>query len=146
MLVVNSQEDGYQAIEMCEIFYDTVPDDPDEGGYDDNVDYSGNMNDIDSGNDGMHADGSEGDVAGDTDDVDAAEANDVAIYHTAYTNGAVNYDVGSNTKNNDATEADNADADDNTKYGNNVGMDEVPMPLMMLKLIIMILDINPNMV
>ena len=32
MLVVNDQEDGDQAIEICKIFYDAVPDDPNDGG------------------------------------------------------------------------------------------------------------------
>ena len=32
ILVVNDQEDGDQAIEMCKTFYDTVLDDPNDGG------------------------------------------------------------------------------------------------------------------
>ena len=32
MLVVNHQDDGYKAIEMCKNFYDVVPYDPYDGG------------------------------------------------------------------------------------------------------------------
>ena len=32
LLVVNDQEDGDQAIDMCKTFYDAVPDYPDYGG------------------------------------------------------------------------------------------------------------------
>ena len=32
ILLVDDQEDGYQAIETCKTFYDAVPDDPDDGG------------------------------------------------------------------------------------------------------------------
>ena len=91
---------------------------------DDNVDDSDNENAIDAGNDNMNVYGSEGDVSGDTYDVDGADTNNFAINHTTYT----------------------VDADDNTKGGNNVGIDEVKMPLMILTLIIMMLDMKPKIV
>ena len=87
-----------------------------------------------------------GDVGGDTYDVDVDDANDVTIYHAAYTADADNDDVGSNTNNDAKNDADNADADDNTKDGNNVGMDEVTMPLMMPTPILLMLALNPKMV
>ena len=99
------------------------------GGDNDKVDDYGNENDIDDNNDNRKADGSEGDVGGDTYDDDAADDNYVSIYYSAYT-----------------ADADNDNADDYTKYGNNVGMDEVPMPLMILTLIMMMISLKPNMV
>ena len=116
------------------------------GGDYDNVDDYGNVNDIDDGNDKSNEDGSEVNVGGDTYDVDASYTNDVTIYHAAYTADADNDDVVSNANNDDTNNADNSDADENIKDGNNVGMDEVPMTLMMLKLIMLILDLKPNMV
>ena len=96
---------------------------------DDNVDDSGNENAIDAGNDNMNAYGSEGDVSGDTYDVDGTDTNNFAINHTTYT-----------------VDADKADSDDNTKDSNNAGINEVKMPLMMLTLIIMMLDMKPKIV
>ena len=55
------------------------------GGDIDNVDGSGNENDIDAGNEKMNAYGSECDVVGDTYDDGADDNNDVAIYFALYT-------------------------------------------------------------
>ena len=96
---------------------------------DENVDDSGNENAIDADNDNMNTYQSEGDVGGDTYDVDGADTNNAAIDHTTYT-----------------VDADKADADDNTKDSNNAGINEVKMPLMMLTLIIMMLDMKPKIV
>ena len=106
---------------------------------DDNVDDSVNTNDIDAGNDDRNEDNSEGDVVGDTYDVDAAETNYVAIYYAPYTTDADNAYVGYNTNNDEANEPDNADAEYDTKEGNNIGMGEVIMSLMMLTLIMLVL-------
>ena len=146
MLVVNDKEGGYQAIEMCETFYDTVLDDPDDGGGYDNIDDSSNVNDIDSGNYKRDEDRIISDVGGDTDDVDTADTNDVAIDNSAYTPDPDNSDVGYNTNNHVKNDADNYNADDDTKHGNNFVMGEVPILLMMLTLIRMMLSLKPNMV
>ena len=50
VLIVNDQEDCYQAIDMRKTFYDAIPDDPYDGGDNDNVGESGNENDIDAVN------------------------------------------------------------------------------------------------
>ena len=116
------------------------------GGDNDNVDDSGNTNDIDEVNDNINSDGSEVDVGGDTYDDDAADDNYVSIYYSAYTADADNSDVFSNANNDDENDADNDNADEYTKYGNNVGMDEVPMLLTILTLIMMMISLKPNMV
>ena len=115
------------------------------GGDNDKVDDYGNENDIDDNNDNRKADGSEGDVGGDTYDDDAADDNYVSIYYSAYTADADNSDVFSNANNDDENDADNDNADEYTKYGNNVGMAEVPMLLTILTLIMMMLSLKPNM-
>ena len=103
------------------------------GGDDDTVDDSGNADNIDDSNYKRNADDIEGDVVGDTYDDDAADNNDVAIDHTAYTADSDNADVGYNSNKNDANDADNDHDNDDTKDGNNAGMYEVPTLLMMLK-------------
>ena len=103
------------------------------GGDDDNVDNYGNTNNIDAGNENMNADGREGDVGGDTHDDGAADNNDFAIDHATYTADADNDDVGHNYNKDDANDADNDNANDDTKDGNNVVINEVPMLMMMKK-------------
>ena len=115
------------------------------GGDNDNVDDSGNTNDIDEVNDNINSDGSEVDVGGDTYDDGVADENDVAIYHAAYTADADNSDVSSNANKYDANDADNDHDDEDTKDGNNVGMDEFLIPLMILALIMMMLSLMPKM-
>ena len=112
---------------------------------DNNVDDSVNSNNIDSRNAISNADGSDDDVGGYTDYYDSTEANYVAIDYVAYISDADNSDVGSNANNDDANDADNDYDDESTKYGNNVGMDEVTMLLMIMALKMLILDLKPKM-
>ena len=72
------------------------------GGDNDNVDDSGNANNIDSGNDNSNEDGSEGYVSGDTYDYGAADENNVTIDHATYTADSDNADVISNANKDDA--------------------------------------------
>ena len=102
-------------------------------GGDNNIDESGNANNIDAVNENINADGSEGDVGGDTYDDGAAEDNDVAVDHAAYTSDADNADVGSNANKYDKNDTNNDHANEDTKDGNSVGKDEVPMLMMMGK-------------
>ena len=103
------------------------------GGDNDNVDDSGNANNIYASNKNRNTDGSEVNVSGDTYDDGAADENDVAIDNAAYTSDADNADVGYNANKDDTNDADNDHANDNTKDSNNIGMEEVPMPMMMRK-------------
>ena len=103
------------------------------GGDDDNVYDSVNANGIDAGNDNMNAYVSEVYIGGDTYDDGAAEKNYFAIDHAAYTSDAYNSYVGSNANKDDANDTDNYHANDYTKDGNFVGIDEVHMLLMMGK-------------
>ena len=59
--------------------------------------------------------------------------NDVAIEHSIYTADAGNADVGYNANKDDANDADNGHANEDTKYGNNFVIDEVPILLIMGK-------------
>ena len=98
---------------------------------DDNVDDSGKQNAIDADNDNMNTYQSEGDVGGDTYDDGASEDNDVSVDHAAYTSNADNADVGSNANKYDKNDTNNDHANEDTKYGNNFVIDEVPILLMM---------------
>ena len=93
------------------------------GGDNDNIDGSDNTNNIDAGNYNKHVDVSEGDVSGDTYDDGAADNNAVELYHSAYTADADNADVGSNANKYDGNDDDIDHANDDTKDGNNFGMD-----------------------
>ena len=110
----------------------------------DNIDESGNANDIDASTDNMNADGSEVHVGGDIYDVDATDTNDVTIDHAENTANTANAGVGSNSNIDDTTGANNSDTDDNTKDSNNVGMGEVPVLLMIMTPILLMLDLKPK--
>ena len=103
------------------------------GGDNDNVDDSGNANNIYASNENRNTDGSEVNVSGDTYDDGAADENDVAIDNAAYTSDADNADVGYNANKDDANDADNGHANEDTKYGNNFVIYEVPILLIMGK-------------
>ena len=62
-----------------------------------------------------------------------SDKNYFTIDHAACTADADNSDVGSNSNKCYENDADNDYANDNTKDGNNVGIDELPMLMMMGK-------------